>query len=46
MKPYELRSQTHQEKPWIEARHGLPPKAYCTNIITKESMAEYYGENW
>ena len=44
--PYQLSNMTHQEKPWIDARQGLPPKAYCNNVITKEAMAEYYGENW
>ena len=33
---------THQEAPWIEARDGLPPDALCTNVITKESIRDYY----
>lgn len=34
---------THLEQPWILARNGVPAGAGSTNIITKESMAEYYG---
>lgn len=38
-----LSQLTHMEDPWIKARQGLPSGAGCSNIITKESMAEYYG---
>jgi len=34
---------THMEEPWQLARLGLPPGATSNNIITKESMAIYYG---
>lgn len=34
---------THMEDPWINARKGGPAGAGCTNVITKESMALYYG---
>lgn len=34
---------THLEAPWNEARNGIPAGMGCDNIITKESMAEYYG---
>lgn len=34
---------THMEDPWINARKGVPAGAGCTNVITKESMALYYG---
>ncbi len=34
---------THMEDPWQLARLGLPPGATSNNIITKESMAIYYG---
>ncbi len=34
---------THQEKPWLEARNDLPPEARCNNVITKESMINYYS---
>ena len=38
-----LSQLTHMEAPWKEAREGFPPGAICHNIITKESMAMYYG---
>lgn len=44
--PYKLSEMTHQEEPWQIARGDLPPGAKCHNIITKESMEEYYGKNW
>lgn len=43
MEPYDLREQTHIEDPWKNARIGIPEGVPCTNIITKESMGEYYG---
>ncbi len=33
----------HMEDPWIIARKGIPAGIGCNNIITKESMAIYYG---
>ena len=44
--PYRLSDMVHQEKPWIEARAGCPDGFRCTNIITKDSMQEYYAEKW
>lgn len=41
--PYNLREQTHAEKPWLQARGDLPDGAYCSNKISKDSMGEYYG---
>ena len=38
-----LSQLTHMEAPWKEAREGVPSGAKCHNIITKESMAMYYG---
>lgn len=43
MEPYELRAQTHAENPWINARNGCKEGEPCSNVITKESMGEYYG---
>lgn len=43
LEPYELREMTHQERPWKIARGNCPEGAYCSNIISKDSMAEYYG---
>lgn len=38
-----LSNLTHMENPWNEARVGIPNGVGCDRIITKESMAEYYG---
>ena len=38
-----LSTLTHMEDPWNDARTGVPDGAACSNIITKESMAMYYG---
>lgn len=38
-----LSQLTHMEEPWIKAREGVPSEAGCNQIITKESMALYYG---
>lgn len=43
MEPYELREQTHSEEPWKYARQGLPDGARCKNVISKDSIGEYYG---
>lgn len=34
---------THLEAPWNEAREGIPAGVGCDRVITKESMAKYYG---
>ena len=41
--PYELREQSHFEKPWKSARGDLPDDVPCKNVITLESMGSYYG---
>ena len=38
-----LSQLTHMEDPWLKARKGVPSGMGCDNIITKESMALYYG---
>lgn len=38
-----LSQLTHLEDPWKIARHNLPPGSVGTEVITKESMAMYYG---
>lgn len=43
MEPYELREQTHAERPWKEARGGLPDGEPSNVIISKNVMGEYYG---
>ncbi|HHQ2474918.1 TPA: Panacea domain-containing protein [Klebsiella pneumoniae] len=39
---YELEQMTHQEKPWLAARAGVPSDAPCRNIIDKGVTAEFY----
>ena len=41
--PYELREQTHSEKPWKDARQGLADDEQSDREITQSSMGEYYG---
>lgn len=43
MEPVDLRELTHSEDPWIKARGNLPEGARCSEVITIESMGEYYG---
>ncbi len=38
-----LSQLTHMEDPWNEARKDIPNGVGCNQIITKESMAIYYG---
>ena len=38
-----LSQLTQIEEPWKIARKGVPSGVGCDNIITKESMAIYYG---
>lgn len=38
-----LNRLTHMEDPWKEARRGTPTGAPSHQLITKESMAMYYG---
>ena len=38
-----LSTLTHMEDPWKKARSGVAPGMPCSTVITKESMAEYYG---
>ena len=40
---WELSNLTHNEAPWVDARSGVPPMQRSSNVITLESMAEYYG---
>lgn len=39
-----LKNMTHLERPWIEARGELSPSSSCQNILTKESMSNYFTE--
>lgn len=38
-----LSQLTHMEDPWKNAHSGIPSGALCDNVISKESMAQYYG---
>lgn len=38
-----LHQLTMMEEPWRLARSGVRPGERCTNVISKESMQEYYG---
>jgi uncharacterized phage-associated protein len=42
LKAFELSEMTHREAPWKDARQGVPPGAACSNVITRQAMAEYY----
>lgn len=39
----QLSDRTHAEEPWKRAREGVPSGKRATNLITLESMGEYYG---
>lgn len=41
--PHWISELTHQERPWREARGFCAPGERCTNVISKESMQDYYG---
>ena len=38
-----LEEMTHNERPWIEARAGLPPEAKSNNKISQDVMREYFS---
>jgi uncharacterized phage-associated protein len=38
-----LSDLTHAERPWAEARKGLPPGARGSSEITLDTMADYYA---
>lgn len=40
----QLEAATHNEKPWIEARVGFGPADRCENIVSKETMRDFYKE--
>jgi uncharacterized phage-associated protein len=41
--PQWLSSLTHLETPWQQARSGVEKGQPCSNIISKESILEYYS---
>lgn len=40
----QLERMTHRETPWIEARAGIAPDAPSTNIISVDTMRQFYGD--
>lgn len=38
----ELSERTHQERPWIQARIGIPAHMGSEEIISKQSIRDYY----
>ena len=42
----ELEAMTHKERPWIEARHGIGSMESCNNIISEDTMRDFYGKKW
>lgn len=41
-KDSELETATHREKPWLEARAGIPASQRHDGIISKITMRDYY----
>ncbi|MNK41824.1 hypothetical protein D3C87_604980 [compost metagenome] len=41
---FELEMLSHSEKPWIDARGNCAPHERCTNIISKNSMLNFYSQ--
>lgn len=39
-----LEAMTHSERPWIQARGNLSPEKRCEEVITKDSILDYYKE--
>ena len=39
----QLSDLTHSEPPWINARKGIPTRERGNQVISHESLAEYYG---
>ncbi|MGE7415459.1 Panacea domain-containing protein [Methylobacterium tarhaniae] len=39
----QLEQMTHDEEPWIEARHGVAPNERSENVINDETMRRYYA---
>lgn len=42
----ELEAMTHKDLPWIEARHGIGPMDSCNQVISEDTMKEFYGKKW
>jgi uncharacterized phage-associated protein len=42
---FALRSMTHNETPWIQARNGFGPADACSSEITHEAMRSYFSQH-
>lgn len=42
--PEELEIQTHHEKPWKNARNGIPADMSSNAVISEDSMREFFEE--
>ena len=41
--PHEVSEMTHRERPWLQARKGVPPGVRMENEISQEEMMDYYA---
>ena len=39
----QLSDMTHSERPWVETRGELPDGAFCSNVIPKYVLEDYFG---
>ena len=40
----QLEALSHREEPWLKARGGIAPNLPCNNVISRESMKDYYSK--
>lgn len=38
-----LSTMTHREKPWLDARNGIDELSSCSEIISKESLKDFFA---
>ena len=43
LNPQQLSDLTHHERPWRDARHGIPDGERGSAVISLEAMSEYYS---
>lgn len=41
----QLSELTHAERPWLDARGGCADGDRCSNVITKQTIKDYYGSS-
>jgi uncharacterized phage-associated protein len=44
MDAHQLSNLTHSERPWIEAREGVPTGRRSTAVISRATMLEFYND--